>query len=93
MYCPIYADAVEDIEQRTWDILESIRKQPVPVTNSLVTAYPQLIMYQHVMLWMVDQLYLQHNFSTFVLGFKMLEDRDGSMLVGVVERMEALIDP
>jgi hypothetical protein len=42
---------------------------------------------------MVDQLYLQHNFSTFVLGFKMLEDRDGSMLVGVVERMEALIDP
>jgi pimeloyl-ACP methyl ester carboxylesterase len=93
VYCPIYADTVEDIEQRTWDIIEGIRKQPVSITNSSVTAYPQIITYQHVMLWMIDQLYLQHKFPTFALGFKMLEERDGSLLVGIVERMEALIDP
>ncbi|KAF2818604.1 hypothetical protein CC86DRAFT_363940 [Ophiobolus disseminans] len=93
VYCPIHANTVENIEQRTWKIIESVRKQPISVTNASVTAFPQLITYQHIMFWMIDQLYLQHNFPTFALGFKMLEERDGSLLVGIVEKMEAVIDP
>lgn len=92
-YCPIYAEVVEDIEKRVWNVLEGIRENPVPVTNSSIATYPQIITYQHFMLWMIDQLYLRQNFPNFAMGFKMLEDRDGSLHVGVVEKMEALIDP
>jgi hypothetical protein len=79
MKCAIWNNSTEAISKRTRDILESIRQSPIPVADSTIVQYPEVIRYEDIIFIFMATMYSP--LSKWSVLSKMLSDierRDGS---------------
>ena len=77
--CAIWNNSTEAISKRTRDIVESVRQSPIPVADSTIVQYPEVIRYEDVIFILMATMYSPLS-NWFALS-KMLSDierRDGS---------------
>lgn len=90
-YCAIYCSSPQEIEQRTRTIIDSVRSDPIAVSDSKIVPYPKLVSYKEVQAFIIVSMYSQHNFPRLALGLKELEDRNGTSIVNIFETFESTI--
>jgi pimeloyl-ACP methyl ester carboxylesterase len=77
--CAIWSNSTEAISKRTRSILESVRRSPIPVADSTIVQYPEVIRYEDVIFIFLATMYSP--LSKWSVLSKMLSDierRDGS---------------
>ncbi|KAH7115900.1 hypothetical protein B0J11DRAFT_583950 [Dendryphion nanum] len=73
--CAIWAPSPTAIESRAERAIDSVRAAPIPVTNRAVVSVPQLLRIEHVINFIVLQLYSQSSFPALAAGIRSLETR------------------
>ena len=75
-YCPVHANSTRDVERRVRAIIESIRKQPLQVSEGV--PYPKAVNYGTLNAWMLLNSYGQSTFPQLAAGLRSIEEGNGS---------------